>query len=477
MNSNYAHSGVKEFFYVFFKHKRKIGIIFCSVVIAIVILSFVTPAAYQASTKVLIKFGRENTYTPAVAAPGGAPPVVIDGFRREEQINSEIEMLKARNLIEKVISVVGIEKLYPDLRPRSGAETARQMERAVVLFEKKLTVVGVKKSNVISIKFEHSDPVIAAQVLNVLVDVFVEQRLVAYREPQSFGFFGEQVRMLGEKLKRSEKDLELFQTQQNIAALEEQKAALLRQISDGTLDLSRTSAELSEHRGKKVSLEGHSGAPGAGSQFGKETDLNLQAISAIRARLSELKLKEAELLGRYTPESVLVTNVRREIQKAEELLAKEEKTYHDKEVKSIGHAMEGLRQKEQTQRQHLAGLQGELRRINGLEMRHKELVRQSKLDEENYQLYVRKTEEGRVSNAMDLQKMVNISVVEPAQPPIKPAKPRMFLNIILAVFMGGALSIGAAFFSEHSGRTINNKDDAEGTLGISVLAAIPETRS
>lgn len=457
-----------------FKHWRAVASIFASVVVAVTVISFLLPPVYQASAKILVKLGREHVYMPAVTSGGGGTPVIVDALSREEQLNSEIQMLKSRSLSEQVIGRVGVRALYPSLGEDLPAGESLQL--AVMRFVKALRVEGVKKSSVIEVKFENRDPVIAARVVNVLIDAYIGQYLSVHTQSKSHDFFGTQVGVLNKRLKASEKELDQFRNQHSITALGEQKNTLLKQISDRNGELARTKAELSEQKGRRDSLQSRSGASGD-TGFGKETDLNVQAISAIRSRVSELRLKEQDLLSRYSENSALVANVRREIEKAEQLLAKEEKTYHDKEVRSLNHTVEALRQKEEAQRQQQGALQQELSRLAGLEMRVKELERQFKLDEDNYQLYVRKMEEGRISEAMDIQKMVSISVVEPASPPFKPEKPRKALNIALSFLLGGALAVGAAFLLEQTGRTFNTRQDVEHHLGVPVLASIPESEA
>jgi uncharacterized protein involved in exopolysaccharide biosynthesis len=311
-------------------------------------------------------------------------------------------------------------------------------------------------------------------VVNTLLDVFVEQHLATHRQPQSYNFFGEQVSLLGDRLSKSEQQLEKFRGQHNITAITEQKNTLLRLISERTGDLARTRAEASELRGRKEALQAGAGSATVAPKFGKETDLNLQAISIIRNRIADLKLKEEDLLSRYPETNTLVQNVRREIQKAESLLASEERTYHEKEVRSIEHNLEALRQREETQRQQLVTQQQELAKLSRVEIRLNEIERQLKIDEENYQLYVRKMEEGRMSEAMDNQKMGNISVAEPATPPIKPIRPRKLLNIALSVLFGAGAAVGAALAAERMGRTFNNRREVEEYLRLPVLASIPE---
>ena len=49
-----------------------------------------------------------------------------------------------------------------------------------------------------------------------------------------------------------------------------------------------------------------------------------------------------------------MTNVRNEIEQAQQLLAKDERTYHDKEVRSLDYTMQASQQKETTLKETLA---------------------------------------------------------------------------------------------------------------------------
>ena len=59
------------------------------------------------------------------------------------------------------------------------------------------------------------------------------------------------------------------------------------------------------------------------------------------------------------------------------------------------------------------------------------------IDRQSYRLYLTKFEESRISDAMDTEKIANVKLIEPAQLPLKPVSPRIRLNMVLAVFLGG----------------------------------------
>lgn len=98
------------------------------------------------------------------------------------------------------------------------------------------------------------------------------------------------------------------------------------------------------------------------------------------------------------------------------------------------------------------------------------------LDRQNYRLYLTKFEESRISDAMDSEKIANVSLIEPARPPIKPVSPRIFLNILLSIFLGGFGGLGLAFFSEYFDDSLEKNEDVEDHLGVPVLASIPKMK-
>jgi uncharacterized protein involved in exopolysaccharide biosynthesis len=199
-------------------------------------------------------------------------------------------------------------------------------------------------------------------------------------------------------------------------------------------------------------------------------------MSVIRNKVSELRLEEERLLSLYTEQNENVIKVRKELAQARQLLAKEEQIYHHKALATVGQNLSALKSREAEQENLLSRYQDELNKVNSVEMRVTELERQVKINEDNYQLYLKKMEEARISNAMDTQKIANISVVEPALAPIKPIKPKKLLNIILSILLGIFASIGMAFSLEYFSHTLNRPEEVEQQASLKVLAAIPSIK-
>ncbi|HJX30947.1 MAG TPA: CpsD/CapB family tyrosine-protein kinase, partial [Thermodesulfobacteriota bacterium] len=86
--------------------------------------------------------------------------------------------------------------------------------------------------------------------------------------------------------------------------------------------------------------------------------------------------------------------------------------------------------------------------------------------------YSESFEQSLIDQTLDLVKISNISVVQPATYPIKPARPRILLNLMLGILLGIFGGLGLAFISESVDHSFGKPEDIERTLEISALGAI-----
>ena len=70
----------------------------------------------------------------------------------------------------------------------------------------------------------------------------------------------------------------------------------------------------------------------------------------------------------------------------------------------------------------------------------------------------------------------DIAVLNPAIAPIEPSKPRVFLNILLALFLGTLLGVGIGFLIELLDRRVRSGQDIAARLEIPILAEVLKPR-
>jgi capsular polysaccharide biosynthesis protein len=67
----------------------------------------------------------------------------------------------------------------------------------------------------------------------------------------------------------------------------------------------------------------------------------------------------------------------------------------------------------------------------------------------------------------------DVKIMDRAQLPAGPIKPRKMLNVVIAAFLGLMGSMGLVFLMEYLDNTIKTEDDVQKYLGLTVLASIP----
>ncbi|HZT34567.1 MAG TPA: GNVR domain-containing protein, partial [Nitrososphaera sp.] len=139
--------------------------------------------------------------------------------------------------------------------------------------------------------------------------------------------------------------------------------------------------------------------------------------------------------------------------------------------------LNSLQVKKQTLEQHIASYQQDLERLNSYDLEVKRLQRQINVEEENYLLTRKKLEEARISEVLDAERIVSVSVVEPAAASFLPVKPKRKVLIVgLGLVLGVVSGIGFAFLAEYFDHSIKTPKDVDRYLGLPLLASIQEAK-
>lgn len=470
---------MRDILTVLFKHKRKIIVTFLSIVIAITVGTFLIAPTYEAKSSLLVKSGREYFYTPEVG--DGRPTPLSAG--QEELLNSEVQILMNDDIIGKVVSTIGLSNIYPNLSAFSGVS---KTDAAINRFRKSLIVEPVRKSNVIQVSFQHSNPEICAKAVNTLVDLFREKHLQIYADPKS-SFLSEQLVNYGQRLKDAEGKLEAFKQAHGIYSLDEQRGILLRQRMEAENAKKDTENRMGELSRKIVSLSSQMASIEKNVPFTSE-DQRFRVVDDANAHLLTLRMREQELLEKYKEDNRLVVNVRKEIAIIEDFLKAQKENQTPKVVKGKNPVYEEMEKEAFKAKGELASLEskggslsvqvaGIERELKELDARTDELLglkREKELNEKNFQTYRERAENARIADTMNREKMANVSVIQPATIPTEPIKPRPGYNFIIALILGSVSGLGLAFFSEYTGQHLSTPEAAERKLELPVLGSIRE---
>lgn len=470
--------GPREFLTVLFKHKSRIAAMVSLSVLIGLVLSFLLPPVYEARSTVLIKVGREYISSPEV----GNTRALLS-LEQQEVLNSEIQILSNRELIEKVVTLLNVETLYPELAKKSTSKISPR-EASILQVEKHLSVSGVKKSSVIEVSFRHEDPKVAAKVVNLLVELFREKHLKVFSDPQS-SFLEKQLQIYRTKLGESEQSMQSFKQKNQVFSLDEQRSLLLKQRTELDTTLKNTDHRIDELREKLRSLKNQKNTNGEKNKTMYTNTEKDRILVDAKAKLLSLQLAEQDLLKRYREDSRRVEDVRNEIQTVKKFLQEQEeyisgtmerggRIYQEVELEIIKTDADLKSQvaKAAGVRQQLAQLEGQIRTLDLNERKFQELKRDMTSNEKYFRTYEDRFEDARISEDMNRSKLANISVIQPAAVPVKPVRPKKLLTMLLSLFFGAFTGLGLAFISEHLSQGLTTPDSVERRLGLPVLTTI-----
>jgi uncharacterized protein involved in exopolysaccharide biosynthesis len=100
------------------------------------------------------------------------------------------------------------------------------------------------------------------------------------------------------------------------------------------------------------------------------------------------------------------------------------------------------------------------------------LLREVNTKKENLDLYKKRAEEARISDAMDERKFSNAYILERASLPLGRAGRSAFILMLITIIGAMGIAVAAAFGLEYLNKTLRNEDDIEEKIGLPVLATI-----
>ena len=437
-------------FVEFWRRNRTRVLIALAATVAVVmgVTMMLTPI-YEAESLLLVKYGREYMYRPELGERD-AIAVALNKDRQLAQINSELAILRSRELFADVLAQIGTTKLYPTLveaAPADGAAAGATStsEAALERLENSVTAYQIKDSDVIRVKLEHPDRELAAQALNTIVDKYMARHLSAFSDASTTAFLEQKVASTRKDLQQSEETLKAFQMRTRSFSGDQQVTTQIAQRDE--LESKRKNAR-SEIAGLEKRLGYlNSEKQKVNSDKSRISTEETKAVADARAQLLELKLQEEKLQGTFSESSRAVQNVRGQIKLVEEFLAQQRSTVgqgqfaDDLEKQVIATQAELRFQQAQadTLAAQIGALEKQISEYTQSGAEYRELARDREAAEKSHEVYAKKLEEFRASEEMDRQKLTNISVIQAAAVPIAPIRPNKKLNLLVSVMLGIAL--------------------------------------
>jgi uncharacterized protein involved in exopolysaccharide biosynthesis len=486
VTNGFVDLSARDFVAPLFRRKRLLLGTFIVVSVAVIGLAALMGPTYSSRMAILVNRERLDTLVSTEATTqimNGDNPVT------PEEINSEVELLSSRDVLEKVVIANGLDKptqgfsIHGLLHPHETNDD--RIARAVKNLAKALKIANIKSSNLIEITYKSADPQLSYGVLKSLGDLYVAKHVAVHRPAGSYEFFATETQKYHDELKDAEQKLRNFGQQNSIAAPDEQRTQLAAQVANtvGFLHGAEQSIAADEERIQEDRKQ-MSSTPQRSTTL-QATAANDKLIEDLNASLLAAQTKRTQLALKYDPSYPLVREADQEIAEANSAIAQAEEKKYVTETTDRDPTYELMREDIAKSQADLASqratlvatkrsiqdIQAQMEKLDQLSLTQQDLQREARADESNYLLYLAKREQERTSNALDVTRIANVAIAVPPSIPVLPVL-SWPLTILFAIGSAMVISIGTAYAVEYLDPSFHTPAQVIDMMGIPVVIAV-----
>jgi len=402
----------------------------------------------------------------------------------DDMLRTQFEVLKARSLARRVIEDLHLdtnEEFRPSepglvgsyvagirsfLLPPSPASSEPDHLRPVVdNYLGRLVVSPLRQARLAEVTFEAKDPQLAARILNAHANQFIEQNFQYKWEAtqKASAFLKGQLTTLQSNLEKAEDRLQAYSRENQILFTEQGR-------NTATEKLQQLEEEYTKAQSDRFVKESYDGLVRAGNTDSLPQLQNNQLIAGLTTQLAELNKEESQLAVTFSPDYPRRQRVRSQIEEIEKPIGKE----RDRVVRTIQAEYSAAVERERLLQEATKQQREVVNRVNEQIIQYNIIKREVDSDKTLYEGLLTRLNEAGVS--ADLRAS-NIRIVDSAEVPQAPVKPRKTLNLALSLFAGLLCGIGLAFFQEYMDDTIKTAEDISRYLNVPTLGLVPKMSS
>jgi capsular exopolysaccharide synthesis family protein len=344
----------------------------------------------------------------------------------------------------------------------AGDGDAEVQQRLLKTFMDNLEVKAERDTTILNLAFSSPDPALARDVVNTLIRSFISWQMD--KKVGAAGLANEQLQKQVEvarvRLEKSEADLNSFAQKAGIVSLDSRMNLIYKQLEE-------TNAALAVAHAQRLSKEALDSQAREAGVSAMPNVIDNELIQQLRQQQVGLVSQYEDLLVVFKPDYPEAKRLKAKIDDVASKIAGEE-----------NRILQGIRN------DYLAAVknedalrkQAELAKTQALELndratQYKILEREVETNKEIHQSLLQRVKEIDATVGTDIS---NIQVVDHSLLPVNPDKPKIKLNLLLAIGIGLMLGVAAAFLLEFLDNTVKSMDEISDRFGITILGVLPE---
>ncbi|MCB5259133.1 MAG: GumC family protein, partial [Candidatus Cloacimonetes bacterium] len=461
---------LSDYLRIVLQYRYLIVMIFVFVMAGTIFYTARQPKIYSATSRILLEDQNSNAGFLMMATPGIG----------RNSINNQIELIKSKPTLSLAWEIM---KKYPDWDLFPIASLANPPGGLA-----NVSVESKRDTDLLTISIESTSPIEAQAAVNAVAEAIQQQNtqfarleFTTIRE-----FLETQLDAISRRLQASENDLREFKNLNRLTELSTETVKLIEQSSELEAELESALTEMAV-KAKSLDLLSKQLRDQDSLMVDVDNIIQTPYLVELRKQVVETQALITKLITKneYPLDHPQIILLNRELENTRENLDREVKKLISVTVPSDPLSTRS----DLVSRIIQASIDLELARtrVNGLEQTKEmyeqriislpntelELARLSRnmmLDSKIHGIMMEKYEDAKIA---EQAKVGNIRIIDYANRPTIPIKPRVSMNILVGIILGLGLGVGFAFIVHSMDTKLRTLEDMEGFVRLPIVGTIP----
>lgn len=415
--------------------------------------------------------------------------VNLQGVRQESNVadqefyQTQYGLLRSQSLAERVAGQLKLAddvkffkmfkatrdpRLFPAAELSSGrlspVNHAERQRLAGSILIANLAVTPTRLSRLVEISFTSPDPLLSTNVANAWSTNFIQSSLDRKYQATAYArrFLESRLDQLRRRLEESERLLVGYASAQQIINLPGNNGGGDRSIvGDNLAALNTALAQATADRIQAEARFEQGGRAGTSAEALQNT-----AINGLRQRRAELAAEYQKLMVQFEPEYPAARAIKSQLDQLDRSISREEGRVQT----SLGASFREASERESALNTRVQGLKQSVLDLRRRSIQYNIYQREVDTNRSLYDGLLQRYKEIGIAGGVGVN---NVSVVDPAEVPDRPSSPRLLLNLLAALLVGGALGVLAAIVLEQTSESVADPAEVERSLGLPLLGVVP----
>ena len=477
LTSNQIHKKRRIIRRALVRHWRLAGMVAAAIFLLVVLALRALPPMYSSEARLLARFDHENLPLESAAT---TDPLIPSDESRASEMNSLLEVLKSRAMLDRLADSLGSEYMLTGrgepqpfqaaATPAATPPTAAQ-QQAVHQLQRNVEVRAQRNSDVISVECRANSPALAQKIATRLVEIYLDQAARMQRPAVADETSANREEHSKTQWQAAAARLDQEKDKLDVATIDGRRQQLQNEIADIDAKLRANQSDLKTSEARIASLQEQIAALPK-TLVPQETPPPGDALENVPAALLALESREQELASTRSDNHPQLVAIRQQLAELRATLRQPSSqspppapaTTAAATTPSVDPARSALEvnlRNEQSQAAAFRGretaltaqaskLRGDLKQLDAQVASLGELQHDVDAAEERYKADADKLEQAHSNRALADERIVSLTVVQPATLPTDPAGPRranvLTLGAAVAVLCGLASALVAACF-------------------------------